>query len=305
MRRFATLTVFFSAFVLSGTVSVRAQATRTWVSGVGDDANPCSRTAPCKTFAGAISKTAAKGEINVLDPGGFGAVTITKAISIDGGSFISGVLVSGTNGIVIQAGASDTIQLRNLDINGLGAGLSGLNILAAGNVQVENVHIYGFTNFGINFAPNQAANSSLLVKNSVITDNLNYGIFIAPVGGGHATADIIGVTASRNKAGLRVQDNATVEVVESVFSHNLNAGVAAVATSGAAALNVKNSVSASNQFGVASNNAPSVVSLSNVSVFGNTSTGLSASGGSLVSFGNNQIFNNPVNGSPTQTIPQQ
>ncbi|WP_442756687.1 right-handed parallel beta-helix repeat-containing protein [Methylocystis sp. JAN1] len=305
MRRFATLTVFFSAFVLSGTVSVRAQATRTWVSGVGDDANPCSRTAPCKTFAGAISKTAAKGEINVLDPGGFGAVTITKAISIDGGSFISGVLVSGTNGIVIQAGASDTIQLRNLDINGLGAGLSGLNILAAGNVQVENVHIYGFTNFGINFAPNQAANSSLLVKNSVITDNLNYGIFIAPVGGGHATADIIGVTASRNKAGLRVQDNATVEVVESVFSHNLNAGVAAVATSGAAALNVKNSVSASNQFGVASNNAPSVVSLSNVSVFGNTATGLSASGGSLVSFGNNQIFNNPVNGSPTQTIPQQ
>ena len=59
-----------------------AQATRTWVSGVGDDANPCSRTAPCKTFAGAISKTAAGGEINVLDPGGFGAVTITKSITI-------------------------------------------------------------------------------------------------------------------------------------------------------------------------------------------------------------------------------
>jgi hypothetical protein len=62
----------------------QAQATRTWVSGVGDDANPCSRTAPCKTFAGAISKTAPCGEISVLDPGGFGAVTITKSITING-----------------------------------------------------------------------------------------------------------------------------------------------------------------------------------------------------------------------------
>src|SRR5216683_7049715 len=87
-----------------------AQATRTWVSGVGDDANPCSRTAPCKTFAGAISKTAAAGEIDVLDPGGFGALTITKSITIDGGGGqVASVLVAGTNGIVIQAGANDTV----------------------------------------------------------------------------------------------------------------------------------------------------------------------------------------------------
>src|SRR5712675_1811908 len=87
-----------------GTAS--AQATRTWVSGVGDDANPCSRTAPCKTWAGAISKTAPGGEIDALDPGGFGAVTITKAISLDGGGGqVASVLVSGTNGIVVSAGA--------------------------------------------------------------------------------------------------------------------------------------------------------------------------------------------------------
>src|SRR5207247_3703656 len=84
-----------------------AQATRTWVSGVGDDANPCSRTAPCRTFAGAISKTAAGGEINALDPGGFGAVTITKSIIIDGGNMLAGVLVSGTNGIVVSAAPTD------------------------------------------------------------------------------------------------------------------------------------------------------------------------------------------------------
>ena|SRR6516162_3473324 len=82
--------------------SASAQATRTWVSGVGDDANPCSRTAPCKTFAGAISKTAAAGEINVLDPGGFGAVTITKSIRIISDHIEAGVLVSGSNGITVN-----------------------------------------------------------------------------------------------------------------------------------------------------------------------------------------------------------
>src|SRR5256886_17626603 len=97
-----------------------AQATRTWVSGVGDDANPCSRTAPCKSFAGAISKTAIGGEIDVIDPGGFGAVTITKSITIDGsGGPLAGILASGTNGVIINvaAGGNDphrTVNLRNL-----------------------------------------------------------------------------------------------------------------------------------------------------------------------------------------------
>src|ERR1043166_848374 len=98
------------------TAPAHAQATRTWVSGVGDDANPCSRTAPCKTFAGAISKTAPGGEINCLDPGGFGALTITKSISIIcGESGEAGVLVSGTPGITVVAGPSDRVVLRGLD----------------------------------------------------------------------------------------------------------------------------------------------------------------------------------------------
>ena len=96
-----------------------AQATRTWVSGVGDDGNDCSRTAPCKTFAGAISKTATGGEIDALDPGGFGAVTITKAITLDGGGGqVASVLVSGTNGITVAAGASDVVTLKNLSFQG-------------------------------------------------------------------------------------------------------------------------------------------------------------------------------------------
>src|ERR1700716_3396780 len=112
--------------------SAQAQPTRTWVSGVGDDANPCSRTAPCKTFAGAISKTATDGEIDTLDPGGFGAVTITKGITIDGGPTAGGILSASTNGININAAAPAVVVIRNLVINGAGTGLKGINIIAAG-----------------------------------------------------------------------------------------------------------------------------------------------------------------------------
>ena len=127
-----------------------AQATRTWVSGVGDDANPCSRTAPCKTFAGAISKTAPSGEINVLDPGGFGAVTITKSITISSESFEAGVLVSGTNGIVVAAQPTDTVFLVGLDIEGLGTGINGINILTGLHVYVLKCRVHHFTGNGVN-----------------------------------------------------------------------------------------------------------------------------------------------------------
>src|ERR1044071_7583262 len=108
MRKFAMWsTMAASALVLMASLgTAQAQATRTWVSGVGDDANPCSRTAPCKTFAGAISKTAAGGEISVLDPGGFGAVTITKSITISGDGTLAGIVSAGTNGIIVNAGAN-------------------------------------------------------------------------------------------------------------------------------------------------------------------------------------------------------
>ena len=130
-----------------------AQASRTWVSGVGDDANPCSRTAPCKTFAGAISKTAAGGEIDALDPAGYGALTITKAITLDGGGGqVASVLVSGTNGIVVQAGPSDVVIIRNLRINGIGTGINGIRWLSGKALTVENCDIFGFTTNGIDIA---------------------------------------------------------------------------------------------------------------------------------------------------------
>jgi Right handed beta helix region len=147
-----------------------AQATRTWVSGVGDDANPCSRTAPCKTWAGAISKTMAGGEIDALDPGGFGAVTITKAVTLDGSpGSIAGILVSAGNGINVSAAATDKVIIRNMTFEGEGTSTSGISVVTAAHVSIDNVTIYGFAT-GINVAPTTNA-TSVYVERSRIYDN--------------------------------------------------------------------------------------------------------------------------------------
>src|SRR5947209_4225676 len=169
-----------------GTVMMQAQASRTWVSGVGDDANPCSRTAPCKTWAGAISKTAAGGEIDALDPAGFGAVTITKSITLDGGGGqVASTLVSGTNGIVVS-GAGINVTIRNLRINGLSGtgngGLNGILVQNAGAVHVENVNLFAFTQDGINFS--SSGGGSLFVSNTLIQDVGASGIDFGPAAGG-------------------------------------------------------------------------------------------------------------------------
>ena len=160
------LVVLFIFAVALASMTARAQATRTWISGVGDDVNPCSRTAPCKTFAGAISKTAAGGEINCLDPGGFGAVTITKSITLDCTGTFGSILASGTNGIIINIGDSDTtrtVRLRGLSINGAGSGgptgINGVRIMSAAKVFVESVAIDGFTKNGISVENAGTANN--------------------------------------------------------------------------------------------------------------------------------------------------
>src|SRR5438128_908278 len=146
--RFTPTFLAVAIFAVAVVPTLQAQATRTWVSGVGDDANPCSRTAPCKTFAGAISKTAAGGEIDAVDPGGFGAVTITKSITIDGGtgSGWASILASAVTGVIINATTTSDVTLRNIAINGAGTtlGIDGVRILAARRVHIENCQIFNF-----------------------------------------------------------------------------------------------------------------------------------------------------------------
>src|SRR5215213_4250753 len=191
MRRLALLTTIVAfAIPMLASAPASAQATRTWVSGVGDDANPCSRTAPCKTFAGAISKTAAGGEIDAIDPGGFGAVTITKSITLDGGtgSGWASILASGTNGIIINAGANDVITLRNLSINGAGTGLCGVTILAAKAVFIENCEIFGFqgtagSNPGRGIRDARTTGGQLFVTGTTLRNNSQSAIVIQPGSG--------------------------------------------------------------------------------------------------------------------------
>src|SRR3982074_702037 len=142
MKNFRT--AFYASLLLALISSVaQAQATRTWVSGVGDDVNPCSRTAPCKTFAGAISKTALGGEINCLDPGGFGGVTVTKAMTLNCGYTLGSILVAGGPGVTVNAGVNDRVSIRGIQIQGAnqspnGSGTIGIRILQAQAVSIED-----------------------------------------------------------------------------------------------------------------------------------------------------------------------
>lgn len=301
--RWITGVVFLTVLSVAG---VQAQATRTWVSGVGDDANPCSRTAPCKTFAGAISKTATSGEINVLDPGGFGTVTITKAITIDGsGGSIAGVLSAGVTGIVVNAtgaNANAVVILRNLDINGAGTGTNGIRFLSGGALYVENTQIYGFTQYGIDFEP--SGSSDLSIDRTLVRESLGGGLAIRPGALGSATATIANSRFENNFVGVRANDRSAVTITGSVASGNTNGGFSAGSTTDPVEINLEGCVASNNGFGVVANGAAATVRTSN-SFITHNGTGISAAGGSVVSFGNNRIAGNTTNGAPTSTIAQQ
>jgi len=203
MRRILLFKAFVGLlFSFLALAPANAQATRTWVSGVGDDANPCSRTAPCKTFAGAISKTAASGEINVIDPGGFGAVTITKAITIRSDHVEAGVLVSGTNGIVVNVASTDNVVLEGLDIEGLGTGINGVHIIGSGSVTIIRCTIHHFTGNGVNLVGTAGARA--IVVDSIISRN-GGGINVAGAGGVTNTVFLTrGETDDKTAFGLQV-----------------------------------------------------------------------------------------------------
>jgi hypothetical protein len=298
--------VIAAAFAVNASL-LQAQATRTWVSGVGDDANPCSRTAPCKTFAGAISKTAAGGEINVLDPGGFGAVTITKSITISSEGFEAGVLVSGTNAIVISAANTDNIVLRGLDIEGLGTGLVGIKVLAAGSVHVEDCTINHFTQIGIDFVPSSATTttSQLHVSNTIVRNNLGAssgGIRIKP--GANVTAvGMIENTQLRNgQFGLRVEDNSKVTAKTSTAAGNVGSGFIAVSNATGVTLNLVDCAAIGNGFAVKADNANATVRVSNCMIAGNT-TGFSSAGGHIATFGD--VMNADSGTATDPDIPKQ
>lgn len=294
MKQFLRCTVAATALLLCHGTAF-AQATRTWVSGVGDDVNPCSRTAPCKTFAGAISKTAAGGIISVLDPGAYGAVTITKTITIDGGGTEGSMVASGTNGVVVNTASGDHVTLRNLAIFGGGTGLTGIRVIgSSGNVTVQHVTVNGFAT-GLDFN----TTGRLYVYDSFFADNTSFGVVVR-----QGRGLLEGIRFDNNGFdGLRVTDAATAVARRSVASGHTNVAFSAVGAG--STLTVEDCTATNNAYGIGSMWGASMW-VGNATVVANTAQGLYYDGSStLLSFGNNRVAGNVANGAFSGIAPTQ
>jgi hypothetical protein len=302
----------------SGFSPAYAQATRTWVSGVGDDVNPCSRTAPCKTFAGAISKTAAGGEINCLDPGGYGTLTITKSITVDcTGTFGSTLNSGGINGFVINDSLSATpqqaeVRLRGLSINGAGTtpGLNGIRFISGKSLVVEDVFIQNQkSGSGISIAPS-AANANVFITHTTVANSAtgvtSAGIEVRPTGTATAKVVINRATLVGNGGNaIRVDTTAGTGagVVVSIENSELAGStlgltvVATAAASPAAVLVNRSTIFNNSSTGIITNGAGARVRVAGTGISANA-TGVNPAAGSFINdLGGNVLAGNTTNGS--------
>lgn len=288
--------------------AAHAQATRTWVSGVGDDVNPCSRTAPCKTWAGAISKTASGGIIDALDPGGFGALTITKPITLEGNGTLASTLSSGVNGIIVNitSGTGRDVVLRNILIDGSGVtlGINGIRFIAGDSLLVEDSYIKAYSGFGIDYE-NDAGTGHLTVRNTSISACATGGILVKPAAGATAArASIQNTTiANTNGAGVRAEDKSDVTVYHSVISNNLGAGILSFSAlaNGTVIVVAHSEASHNGGAGLKTQGANAIMRVSDSLIVGNQ-TGLDHSlGGTLETYLNNVLTLNSSNGTFTGT----
>jgi Right handed beta helix region len=265
--------VVLTLLILTAITFAEAQATRTWISGVGDDVNPCSRTAPCKTFAGSISKTAPGGEINCLDPGGFGAVTITKSITLDCSGTFGSILTTTSPAITINA-ANGIVRLRGLSLTGQNGGTFGVRVLNASKVTIEDSVIDGFTNSGVSFeSPGATTTPQLFISNTTIKNNTVSGVNISPSDGNPSRASIIRSQILGNGEGITAQAT-DVAVTDCMIAGNVT-GIRAA------------------QGGTAR--------ISSNTISENT-TNLNAARGAILTYGNNAITGNGTDNLPTGTV---
>jgi hypothetical protein len=318
----------FSAATLAGALTVLLHAapanaqTRTWVSGVGNDIDPCSRTAPCKTFAGAISKTAAGGEINCLDSAGFGSVTITKSITIKCEGVIGGIAASGTFGVTINDSASATpgtaiVTLSGLDIDGFGTGSNGIRFFSGGSLhvhktQIRNFRLSGGGGNGIAIDPNSNVGSPkrVTVADSYITNSggtaSNAGLLVRPTGGAAVNVVVYRTSFEANANGVFVDGGggaggSNIAVEDSLLSGNTGNGVAVSSAGATMVTTVTNSKINSNGAGAATAGGSATLRLGGNTISGN-GTGVSNGGGTLQSFKNNQIAGNGADGTPLTAV---
>jgi hypothetical protein len=301
MRQVALFTIAAGFIVpLMASAPASAQATRTWVSGVGDDVNPCSRTAPCKTFAGAISKTAAGGEINCLDPGGFGAVSPNKSMTISCEAGTAGVLVAGGNGINFNGAAADVLYLKGLDFEGLnkttgGVGVIGISFNSGAALHVEDCSIRNFSTFGIAIKPSTSATFS--VTRTTMFDNTSGGLQLRPTGG-FTSGAIANSVISKNGSGISLDGfggttGTALTVARTTITGNPGNGILATSTIVANVMVQDSEVSNNGTALTAANGAN--IRIGSSSIGGN---GAVFSGANVLSYGNNQINGNGVDTPP-------
>jgi len=241
-------------------------------------------------LAGAISKTAAGGEIDALDPGGFGAVSITKSITIDGRGTLASVLSTSTYGIQVAAGVNDVVILRGFSINGVGLGTNGVRFVTGKALHIEDCTITGFTNVGVDFEP-AAATAQLFLKGSTISQNTVGNMLVT-----QGNAVVENSQLLNSPYGLNGTGTAQVSVHDTTFSGH--SGIA-IHASGSSEINVEHGLVANNGVGV---QGDSTVRLSEVMV-SNNGTGVN---GMVASFGNNRMAaGNTTNGAPSSVIAQQ
>jgi hypothetical protein len=292
VNRKTLIFVFIAILTLCFASMAQAQATRTWVSGVGDDANPCSRTAPCKTFAGAISKTATGGEISVLDPGGFGAVTITKSITINGDGTLAGILAANTVGVIINPTSTSTVTLRNISIHGAGNGTDGIRILNGANINIENCSIQGFINQGIDIIPSTAGLvQQVNVINTQIRHNTQQGIQILTSGGAQVKLTVTdSVINDHGLAGIDVAgQNNSASITRTTLSDNNPGAQVQLASS---TMFVDSCLIANNTTGINSGVGQAAITRVHNSSIVNNTTAAAAGTGTVVGFFSNMVAGN-------------
>jgi hypothetical protein len=302
MRQTALCTITMAFLCAFQAAPAQAQS-RVFVAAQGLDTNPCTFAQPCRTFQHAHDVLASNGEIDVLDPAGYGTINITKAISIQGHGF-SGISAPSGTAITINAAASDKISLRGLLLDGVGSGNAGIVFGAGASLDVQECLIRNFTIDGLDFIP--SATSSLVVTNSIFASNAINGIVVA--GAGSPSGVLDHVVVERNAADGLQFGAALFTVSDSVIANNGNHGVNVNTQQNPAAVMLRNVVVSNNNkivpsSGVKAGGALSVIRITKSTITGNNLGFEAGGGGLIISGGDNFVAGNTTDGVPTSTIP--
>jgi hypothetical protein len=305
MGKTAFVFAALAAACASALAATPALAQRVFVAAQGSDANPCSFAQPCRTFQRAHNQAAAGGEIDVLDPAGYGALNITKAISIQGHGFAGISVAAGLTGIVVDAGATDAVNLNGLLIEGSGVGLTGIQFNSGKSLVMTNCVVRNVTQRGLQFFSPGSAPQTLSVADSYFSDNGFHGVFIQPHSSGAITAVIDRTVFSGKQVGVAVIGTLgtgalNVAVTDSVAANNASGiGVGFLVLSAAgqspSSLVLTRATAVGNTVGIEASGANTTLRVSQSTVTGNASGFVAANGGSIVSFGDNYIDDNGGN----------